>query len=165
MRLLLDRNEGDGREQFVLDLYPLRPRLRLTLDACFPEGAVAIRLDFKDTSFCFLTAHLAAGHSNVEERNADYFTISEGLHFSRGRRIADHDNVIWASDTNYRINLPNEEARRLAVEDNFSRLYEDDQVRARSFLWEVARGLRSLMVVPYSAGSCYEDAGGVCWVL
>jgi hypothetical protein len=55
------------------------------------EGAVAIRLNYRDTSFCFLTAHLAAGHSNFEERNADYFTIAEGLHFSRGKNIASHE--------------------------------------------------------------------------
>lgn len=92
------------------------------------EGAVAIRLDYRDTSFCFVTAHLAAGHSNVEERNSDYFTIAEGLHFSRGRTIPQHDNVVWAADTNYRISLPNEEARRLAEEDNYARLFQEDQV-------------------------------------
>jgi len=57
------------------------------------EGAVAIRLDYKSTSFCFLTAHLAAGHSNIEERNQDYFTISDGLHFARGKMIGDHESV------------------------------------------------------------------------
>lgn len=55
------------------------------------EGAVAIRLEYRDTSFCFLTAHLAAGHSNYLERDADYFTIAEGLHFSKGKRIKDHE--------------------------------------------------------------------------
>lgn len=52
---------------------------------------MAIRLDFRDTSFCFLTAHLAAGHSNYLERDADYNTIAEGLHFSKGRRVKDHE--------------------------------------------------------------------------
>lgn len=55
------------------------------------EGAVAIRLDFRDTSFCFLTAHSAAGHSNYLERDADYHTIAEGLHFSKGRRLKNHE--------------------------------------------------------------------------
>ncbi|KAG8692921.1 inositol polyphosphate 5-phosphatase, partial [Ceratobasidium sp. 395] len=36
------------------------------------KGAVGIRLDYYDSSFCFITAHLAAGHTNVEERNNDY---------------------------------------------------------------------------------------------
>ncbi|KAF7970774.1 hypothetical protein HWV62_23038, partial [Athelia sp. TMB] len=43
------------------------------------KGAVGIRLEYFDTSFCFLTAHLAAGHLNVEERNADYRTIVNGF--------------------------------------------------------------------------------------
>lgn len=55
------------------------------------KGAVAIRLDFHDTSFCFLTAHLAAGHSNVEERNADYRTIVSGLRFLKGKTIDSHE--------------------------------------------------------------------------
>jgi hypothetical protein len=55
------------------------------------KGAVAIRLDFHDTSICFVTAHFAAGTSNVAERNADYVTISGGLHFLRGKTISDHE--------------------------------------------------------------------------
>ncbi|KAK4053062.1 Inositol-1,4,5-trisphosphate 5-phosphatase 1 [Microbotryomycetes sp. JL201] len=92
------------------------------------KGAVAIRLEFRDTSFCFITAHLAAGHSNVDERNADYFTIAQGLHFSRGRNIASHDNVIWAADTNYRISLANEDVRHLAEADDYATLLESDQL-------------------------------------
>jgi hypothetical protein len=57
------------------------------------KGAVAIRLDFHDTSVCFVTAHFAAGTSNVAERNSDYKTISSGLHFLRGKTIEDHECV------------------------------------------------------------------------
>lgn len=55
------------------------------------KGAVGIRLQYHDTSFCFITAHLAAGHVNVEERNADYRTIEMGLHFLKGRTISSHE--------------------------------------------------------------------------
>ena len=55
------------------------------------KGAVGIRLDLHDTSFCFLTAHLAAGHSNVEERNNDYHTICSGLQFLKGKTIESHE--------------------------------------------------------------------------
>ncbi|GAA6012488.1 hypothetical protein JCM11491_004347 [Sporobolomyces phaffii] len=92
------------------------------------KGAVAIRLDYRSTSFCFLTAHLAAGHSNVEERNQDYFTISEGLHFARGKTIVDHDNIVWAADTNYRLNMTNDEARPLAERDDYDTLFAADQL-------------------------------------
>ncbi|KAI0832585.1 DNase I-like protein [Trametes gibbosa] len=93
------------------------------------KGAVGIRLDYHDTSFCFLTAHLAAGHGNVVERNADYRTIVNGLHFLKGKNIASHQNVIWLADTNYRIDLDNERVRTLASMDDFDALLAADQLR------------------------------------
>ncbi|CAA7259620.1 unnamed protein product [Cyclocybe aegerita] len=93
------------------------------------KGAVGIRLDYHDTSFCFLTAHLAAGHSNVEERNADYRTIVNGLHFQKGKTIQSHENVIWLADTNYRIDLDNATVRALAEHDDFDPLCAADQLR------------------------------------
>uniref|UniRef100_A0A8H8CK11 phosphoinositide 5-phosphatase n=1 Tax=Psilocybe cubensis TaxID=181762 RepID=A0A8H8CK11_PSICU len=93
------------------------------------KGAVGIRLDYYDTSFCFLTAHLAAGHSNVEERNADYRTIVNGLHFQKGKTIQSHENVIWLADTNYRIDLDNATVRSLAEHDDFDPLLAADQLR------------------------------------
>lgn len=57
------------------------------------KGGVGVRLDYHDTSFCFVTAHLAAGHSNVEERHADFRTITKGLHFLKGKTIASHEYV------------------------------------------------------------------------
>ncbi|KAF9464340.1 inositol polyphosphate phosphatase [Collybia nuda] len=93
------------------------------------KGAVGIRLEYHDTSFCFLTAHLAAGHSNVEERNADYRTIAAGLHFQKGKTISSHDNVIWLGDANYRLDLDNDIARALAETDNFDALLAADQLK------------------------------------
>lgn len=111
------------------------------------KGAVGIRLEYHDTTFCFLTAHLAAGHSNVVERNADYRTIANGLHFLKGKTIDSHQyvllftirmklnydnidrrNVIWLADTNYRIDLDNERVRNLALMDDFDALLAADQV-------------------------------------
>ncbi|KAF2863532.1 DNase I-like protein [Piedraia hortae CBS 480.64] len=93
------------------------------------KGACAIRLDFANTtSLCFVTAHLAAGFSNYEERNNDYHTISHGLRFQRDRAIADHDAVIWAGDFNYRIGMSNERARALIEKKDFGELYANDQL-------------------------------------
>lgn len=92
------------------------------------KGAVAIRMDYGDTSFCFVAAHLASGHSNVDDRNADYRIINEGLRFLRGKTIDSHDNVIWVSDLNYRVSLPNEEARLYASEGNIDALFRNDQL-------------------------------------
>ncbi|KAF7301871.1 Inositol polyphosphate phosphatase [Mycena indigotica] len=93
------------------------------------KGAVAVRLEYHDTSFCFLTAHLAAGHANVEERNTDYRTITNGLHFQRGKTIDSHDNVIWLADTNYRIDFENESVRSWALSDNYDMLLAGDQLK------------------------------------
>ncbi|KAI7874281.1 SacI homology domain-containing protein [Mucor mucedo] len=92
------------------------------------KGAVAIRMDYGDTSFCFVAAHLASGHSNVDDRNADFHTIDEGLRFLRGKTIGGHDNVIWVSDLNYRVSLPNEEARLYAKDGNIDALLKNDQL-------------------------------------
>lgn len=54
------------------------------------KGAVAIRLDYANTPICFVTAHLAAGFGNYDERNRDYTTIHHGLRFQRNRGIDDH---------------------------------------------------------------------------
>ncbi|KAI0700745.1 inositol polyphosphate phosphatase [Cytidiella melzeri] len=93
------------------------------------KGAVAIRLEYHDTNICFITAHLAAGHNNVDERNADYHTITNGLHFLKGKTIDSHQNVIWLADTNYRVDLDNERVRQLAQADDYDALVAADQLR------------------------------------
>ncbi|KAF8639783.1 hypothetical protein AX17_001043 [Amanita inopinata Kibby_2008] len=93
------------------------------------KGAVGIRLEYHDSNFCFLTAHLAAGHSNLEERNADYRTITNGLHFQKGKTISSHQNVIWLADTNYRVDLDNGTVRSHAEADALDALFSADQLR------------------------------------
>ena len=92
------------------------------------KGAVAIRMDFANTRICFVTAHLAAGFANYEERNRDYRTISNGLRFQRNRSIEDHDAIIWLGDFNYRIGLSDDKARQLIKAGDLDTLYRNDQV-------------------------------------
>jgi hypothetical protein len=103
------------------------------------KGAIAIRLEYGTTSICFVTAHLAAGHTNVDQRNMDYRTIDHGLHFTRNRTISDHDLVFWAIDSNYRIALSNEEVRKLIAEERWDRLYENDQLNLAMLAGETFR--------------------------
>ncbi|KAL8807496.1 MAG: hypothetical protein Q9182_000661 [Xanthomendoza sp. 2 TL-2023] len=77
---------------------------------------------------CLVTAHLAAGFANYEERNRDYRTISHGLRFQRNRSIDDHDTVIWLGDFNYRIGLGDDKVRRLAQAGDLGTLYQNDQL-------------------------------------
>ncbi|KAK0748231.1 SacI homology domain-containing protein [Apiosordaria backusii] len=92
------------------------------------KGAVAIRLDYANTPICFVTAHLAAGFTNYDERNRDYATIDQGLRFQRNRGISDHESVIWFGDFNYRIGLGLESAKELVRKRDLERLFENDQL-------------------------------------
>ncbi|KAH9939988.1 DNase I-like protein [Amylocystis lapponica] len=128
------------------------------------KGAVGIRLEYHDTSFCFITAHLAAGHSNVEERNADYRTIVNGLHFLKGKTIDNHENVVWLADTNYRIDLENERARYLAVSDDYDGLLAADQLKQamdeRTVFVDYQEGpLLFRPTYKYDVGSDHYDTG------
>lgn len=81
------------------------------------KGGVAVRMDVFDTEFCFVGAHLAAGNSNVDERNADYQNIARGIQFPRGRTIDSHTHVFWTGDLNYRFDqLSSDEVRALCAE-------------------------------------------------
>ncbi|KAJ5732828.1 hypothetical protein N7493_004309 [Penicillium malachiteum] len=92
------------------------------------KGGCSIRFDFSNTSICLVTAHLAAGFANYDERNRDYETIDQGLRFQKNRSIADHDVIIWLGDFNYRIGLGNQIVRDLVAQQEFQRLYENDQL-------------------------------------
>ncbi|RPA88169.1 DNase I-like protein [Ascobolus immersus RN42] len=92
------------------------------------KGAVAIRIEVGGTRLCFITAHLAAGHPNFEERNRDYNTITSTLVFSNGDMIEDHDGVIWFGDFNYRIDLPNETVRYSVARGDLQTLLSADQL-------------------------------------
>ena len=86
------------------------------------------RMDFAKTRICFVTAHLAAGFANYEERNRDYQTIAHGLRFQWNRTIDDHDAVIWLGDFNYRIGLSNDKVRNCLDANDLATLYQNDQL-------------------------------------
>lgn len=92
------------------------------------KGGVAIRMNIYDTSFCFVTAHFAAGKANVEERNADFATISRGLSFFSGRNISSCSHIFWFGDFNYRIDGTNEVVRPLCDGQDFGALSQRDQL-------------------------------------
>lgn len=86
-------------------------------------------MEYANTRICFVTAHLAAGFANYDERNRDYCTISHGLRFQRNRSIEDHDTIIWLGDFNYRIGLSHDKVHRLIGAGDLGTLYQNDQVR------------------------------------
>ncbi|KAI9356202.1 SacI homology domain-containing protein [Zopfochytrium polystomum] len=93
------------------------------------KGGVAVSMLFYDTRFAFVTAHLAAGEKAVEERNRDYWTITQGLSF-RGRKLHDHDAIFWLGDFNYRVSLPTDEVRQRIDSGDLAYLWPFDQLNA-----------------------------------
>lgn len=70
------------------------------------KGGIGLSLAYHDTTIALVTSHFAAGSSAIEERNRDFWTIANGLSF-RGKKLGDHDMVIWFGDFNYRIVIYN----------------------------------------------------------
>jgi phosphatidylinositol-bisphosphatase len=95
------------------------------------KGGVAVRLDFHNTSVCFVNSHLAAHVSEVERRNQDYHDICARMYFAQFspvRGLKDHDTVFWLGDLNYRItDLDTETVRELLKEKDWSVLLKSDQ--------------------------------------
>ena len=95
------------------------------------KGGVGVRFDLCNTSFCFICSHLAAHHEEVDRRNQDYNEINNRLIFTQckpfSRMIADHDQVYWFGDLNYRLACNDSESvkNRLAIGDLDSLLRED----------------------------------------
>lgn len=117
------------------------------------KGAVAVRMLVYDSQLCLICSHLASGDQEGDElkRNADYADILRRCVFNSGgdqdpsfaeargppagrglwgdaRQLSDHMNCIWLGDLNYRINLPDEEARLLIKANKLEKLREYDQL-------------------------------------
>ncbi|KAJ5122846.1 hypothetical protein N7448_003980 [Penicillium atrosanguineum] len=126
------------------------------------KGGCAIRFDFSNTSICFVTAHLAAGFANYDERNRDYETIDRGLRFQKNRSIADHDTVVWLGDFNYRIGLGNQIVRDLVMQRDYQKLYDNDQlnlqmIAGRAFQFYSEGPIRFAPTYKYDVGTDNYD--------
>ncbi|KAF7134075.1 hypothetical protein CNMCM5793_005704 [Aspergillus hiratsukae] len=126
------------------------------------KGGCAIRFEYSKTRICFVTAHLAAGFANYEERNKDYETICRGLRFQKNRTIDDHDTIIWLGDFNYRIGLSNQIVRDLATQQNYQKLHDNDQLNLQMMAGNVFQFYsEGLITFPptykYDVGTNYYD--------
>lgn len=116
------------------------------------KGGVSVRLQFYDSTFCFVCSHLAAHRENVAGRNADYFNVLGKISFDVGEEavrevirngsmsqwasgssvvgIADHDIVVWLGDLNYRIDesMPTEKVLELSESKQLDDLRMLDQL-------------------------------------
>jgi phosphatidylinositol-bisphosphatase len=107
------------------------------------KGGVAIRFKLYETTFCFINAHLAPHMSAISRRNQNYQDIIKRTTFNGGARFAPekHDFFFWLGDLNYRINLPDKEARELIKQKNYSKLLEYDQLTIEHKAGRVLNGM------------------------
>jgi len=94
------------------------------------KGGVGLSFTLFDTSFCFITAHLAAHIENVMDRNNDYEKIMSDIRLSpRGiGPTAYHHFTFFFGDLNYRIQAPRPEVMDLIAANDFTKLQGYDQL-------------------------------------
>jgi len=116
------------------------------------KGGVSVRVQFYDSTLCFVCSHLAAHRENVAGRNADFVNIMSKLSFDVGEEavrevirngsmsqwasgssslgIADHDAVFWLGDLNYRIDesLATDKVLQMAEGGKIPELRQLDQL-------------------------------------
>jgi Endonuclease/Exonuclease/phosphatase family len=117
------------------------------------KGGVSIRLQYYDSTLCFVCSHLAAHRENVTGRNSDYANIFQKTSFDIGEDairdvirsgsflsnwtigsssvgLADHDMVFWLGDLNYRIDesLPTETVLYMSEKGKLDELRALDQL-------------------------------------
>ena len=97
------------------------------------KGGVACRLQVYDSILCFVNSHLAADSAMVDRRNQDYADLCERLTFTStdgGSQFSiwDSDVLVWIGDLNYRISLPEDEAKTMLKSNPYSEILEYDQL-------------------------------------
>lgn len=116
------------------------------------KGGVSIRMQFYDSTMCFVCTHLAAHRENVVGRNADFSNVFGKTSFDIGEEairevirsgslsqwatgssavgVRDHDLVFWLGDLNYRVDesLSTEKVLELAEKGVLRELQDLDQL-------------------------------------
>ncbi|CAM6116533.1 unnamed protein product [Calypogeia fissa] len=102
------------------------------------KGSISVSMSLHQTSFCFTCSHLTSGDKEGDEyrRNADVAEILRRTSFPRSSKllrlpesIMSHDYMIWLGDLNYRLALPDHEARCLVAKADWESLLEKDQLK------------------------------------
>lgn len=116
------------------------------------KGGVSVRLQFYDTTLCFICSHLAAHRENVTGRNSDFANIYSKTIFDVGEQairdlrrsgnlaegvvghgsvgVKSHDVVFWLGDLNYRIDesMPTEVVLKNSESGGIGELRSLDQL-------------------------------------
>ena len=116
------------------------------------KGGVSIRMQFYDSTLCFVCTHLAAHRENVTGRNSDFANVFNKTTFEIGEEatreaiysgsmshwevgsssvgIIDHDIIVWLGDLNYRIDesVATHRVLELSEKGDFTELRKLDQL-------------------------------------
>ena len=116
------------------------------------KGGVSVRLQFYDSTICFVCSHLAAHRENVIGRNGDFSNVYAKTSFEIGEEairevirsgslshwaigslattVPDHDIVVWLGDLNYRVDesMPTETVLKLSESGRLNSLVPLDQL-------------------------------------
>ncbi|CAI5475524.1 unnamed protein product [Closterium sp. Yama58-4] len=110
-------------------------------------SGIAISMSVHETQFTFICAHLNAGEERADaaRRTFDFLEILRRTAFPRelpdpwtarlAETITEHDRVFFFGDLNYRLELPDQEARALLAKRDWEALLQHDQLR-----WELSEG-------------------------
>lgn len=74
------------------------------------KGAVAVKLTLDDTTFCFVSCHLAAheGAKFLQQRNTDVVEIMRNIEKNKAHGLPvmhQFNHIFWMGDLNYRLDL------------------------------------------------------------
>ncbi|KAG2379469.1 hypothetical protein C9374_006586 [Naegleria lovaniensis] len=94
------------------------------------KGGVGVRFKIFDSTFCFITAHLAPHMGAVERRNQNFHDICKKADFGNPflYRPDQHEFFFWFGDLNYRINQPNLIVREKIKKQDYKFLMKYDQL-------------------------------------
>ncbi|KZV34542.1 type I inositol 1,4,5-trisphosphate 5-phosphatase 2-like [Dorcoceras hygrometricum] len=101
------------------------------------KGSVSVSMSLFQSRLCFVCSHLSSGQKFWDKlrRNSDVCEIIRRTRFSSSvfdveqpQTIPSHDQIFWFGDLNYRLDMLDEEIRKLVKERQWTVLLNSDQL-------------------------------------
>ncbi|GAB4834684.1 hypothetical protein Ancab_032947 [Ancistrocladus abbreviatus] len=100
------------------------------------KGSISVSMSLYQSRLCFICSHLTSGHKYGDEhrRNTDVSEILRRTRFSSAFEteqpltIPSHDQIFWFGDLNYRLNIPDNDVRKLVASQQWDKLVNSDQL-------------------------------------
>ncbi|XXG66583.1 hypothetical protein AAC387_Pa06g0126 [Persea americana] len=100
------------------------------------KGSVSVSMSLFQTGLCFVCSHLTSGHKvgDQQKRNSDVCEILQRTRFcsfidsDQPQTIPSHDQIFWFGDLNYRLNMLDDDVRKLVAHKRWDELINSDQL-------------------------------------